>query len=254
MLQVVEDVGWTLISCKSLCDPRLTNSDLCFPGRHEQPQCRYQAPEEGSSSCCWDGRLAARKSRLQEAIPLQKLPAPEISRRSYLVRRPWPPREGNPFFLCISFTRNGFCISFIWFENGSLNYVSPCLWFQVLFAIRSLLELDSREILVVLDGFCGLDKALERMREQLEGSAVPGEEGDFARDVKSLGGEIQTIFRRKLEAIEQPLAPQSCWIRKWAPHAITQPVLGLAGKQQWISPPPQSRKVSPAWPQGAVVD
>lgn len=79
-----------------------------------------------------------------------------------------------------------------------------------MFAIRSLLELDSREILVVLDGFCGLDKALERMREQLEGSAVPGEEGDFARDVKSLGGEIQTIFRRKLEAIEQPLAPQSC--------------------------------------------
>ncbi|CAA6668060.1 unnamed protein product [Spirodela intermedia] len=81
---------------------------------------------------------------------------------------------------------------------------------KALIAIRSLLQLDSSEILVVLDMFCGLDKALERMKERLKELAVLGEEGDFARDIESLGGEIRTIFRRKLEAVEQPLAPQFC--------------------------------------------
>lgn len=67
-------------------------------------------------------------------------------------------------------------------------------------AIRSLLQLASTEALVFKD-FCGLDKALERMREQLEGLMEEDFQRDYARDMEVLRREVESIFHRKLEKV-----------------------------------------------------
>ncbi|KAJ8645871.1 hypothetical protein MRB53_007619 [Persea americana] len=69
-----------------------------------------------------------------------------------------------------------------------------------LMAIRSLLQLASTEALVFKD-FCGLDKALERMREQLEGLMEEDFQRDYARDMEVLRREVESIFHRKLEKV-----------------------------------------------------
>lgn len=68
-----------------------------------------------------------------------------------------------------------------------------------LLAIRSLLQLASTEALVFKE-FCGLDEALERMREQLEG-LMEEFQRDYARDMEILRREVESIFHRKLEKV-----------------------------------------------------
>lgn len=65
-------------------------------------------------------------------------------------------------------------------------------------AIKSLLQLTSTEALVFKD-FCGLDEALERMREQLE--LMDEFQRDYARDVEILRREVEFIFHRKIEMV-----------------------------------------------------
>ncbi|RWR74362.1 hsp70 nucleotide exchange factor FES1 isoform X2 [Cinnamomum micranthum f. kanehirae] len=69
-----------------------------------------------------------------------------------------------------------------------------------LLAIRSLLQLASTEALVFKE-FCGLDEALERMREQLEGLTEEEFQRDYARDMEILRREVKSIFHRKLEKV-----------------------------------------------------
>lgn len=69
-----------------------------------------------------------------------------------------------------------------------------------LLAIRSLLQLASTEALVFKE-FCGLDEALERMREQLEGLMEEEFQRDYARDMEILRREVESIFHRKLEKV-----------------------------------------------------
>lgn len=72
--------------------------------------------------------------------------------------------------------------------------------FQSLLAIRSLLQLASTEALVFKE-FCGLDEALERMQEQLEGLKEEEFQRDYVRDMEILRREVESIFHRKLEKV-----------------------------------------------------
>lgn len=65
-------------------------------------------------------------------------------------------------------------------------------------AIKSLLQLRTTKALVFKD-FCGLDGALDRMREQLQQLMEEEYHSDFASDLESLRGEVELIFHRKLE-------------------------------------------------------
>ena len=67
---------------------------------------------------------------------------------------------------------------------------------QALTAIKNLLRLKTTEALVFKD-FCGLDAALERMRQRLQD--LMEYQRDYAMDVESLLNEVQLIFQRKLE-------------------------------------------------------
>ena len=71
---------------------------------------------------------------------------------------------------------------------------------QALIAIKNLLRLKTTEALVFKD-FCGLDVALERMRQQLQDLMVEEYHQDYAMDVESLRNEVQLIFQRKLEKV-----------------------------------------------------
>lgn len=69
---------------------------------------------------------------------------------------------------------------------------------KALTAIRSLLQLTSTEALVFKD-FCGLDEALDKMREQLEELMIDEDQRDYARDLENIRREVEFIFSRKLE-------------------------------------------------------
>ncbi|XP_042495506.1 hsp70 nucleotide exchange factor FES1-like [Macadamia integrifolia] len=69
---------------------------------------------------------------------------------------------------------------------------------KALMAIKSLLQLRTTEALVLKD-FCGLDGALERMREHFQQLLSEEYERDFVRDLESLHGEVKAIFHSKLE-------------------------------------------------------
>lgn len=71
---------------------------------------------------------------------------------------------------------------------------------QALLAIRSLLRLSSSEASDFKD-FCGLEYALERMREQLDKLTTQEEHGDYARDMESLRTEVHNIFHQKFEQV-----------------------------------------------------
>uniref|UniRef100_A0A5B7BIV4 Putative hsp70 nucleotide exchange factor FES1 isoform X2 n=1 Tax=Davidia involucrata TaxID=16924 RepID=A0A5B7BIV4_DAVIN len=70
---------------------------------------------------------------------------------------------------------------------------------KALVAIKNLLLLRTTEALVFKD-FCGLDVALERMRQQL---MVEEYRRDYAMDVESLRREVELIFRGKLDKVTQ---------------------------------------------------
>lgn len=71
---------------------------------------------------------------------------------------------------------------------------------QALIAIKNLLQLKTTEALVFKD-FCGLDGALEKMRQRLQDLMVEEYHRDYAMDVESLRSEVQLIFSRKLEKV-----------------------------------------------------
>ncbi|KAK9051772.1 hypothetical protein SSX86_028400 [Deinandra increscens subsp. villosa] len=70
---------------------------------------------------------------------------------------------------------------------------------KVLIALKNLLMLRSSEVLVV-DGFCGLKGALERMRYQLQQEEVRRE---YASDVEGLCKEVHLIYLEKLNKVSQ---------------------------------------------------
>lgn len=51
---------------------------------------------------------------------------------------------------------------------------------------------------LVFKEYCGLDAALERMRQQLHNLMSDEVLRDYAMDTESLRGEVELIFRRKL--------------------------------------------------------
>ncbi|KAL7606223.1 hypothetical protein Lser_V15G14507 [Lactuca serriola] len=73
---------------------------------------------------------------------------------------------------------------------------------KVLLAVKNLLMLKSTEFLVV-DGFCGLHGALEKMRQQLQESILEGNQREYATDVEDLCKEVDFIYLEKLKKISQ---------------------------------------------------
>jgi len=69
---------------------------------------------------------------------------------------------------------------------------------KALLAIRSLLQLTDSDASDFQD-FCGLDRVLDRMREQFEKLTTVEEHEDYARELEGLRREVYTIFHRKLE-------------------------------------------------------
>ncbi|PKI71556.1 hypothetical protein CRG98_008073 [Punica granatum] len=68
---------------------------------------------------------------------------------------------------------------------------------KALLAVKSLLLLKTTEARVFKE-FCGLDVALDRMRQQLQGLMAEEFQRDYAVDVESLRSEVELIFHRKL--------------------------------------------------------
>ena len=68
---------------------------------------------------------------------------------------------------------------------------------QALATIKNLLQFGMPEPLVFKD-FCGLDGALERMRQHLHNLMADEYLRDYAMDVESLRSEVEMIFLRKL--------------------------------------------------------
>ncbi|KAK1259949.1 hypothetical protein QJS04_geneDACA021491 [Acorus gramineus] len=71
---------------------------------------------------------------------------------------------------------------------------------KALVAVKTLLQLINTEASVFKD-FCGLDGALERMREQFEKLMAEEDQVEFANDMEILRREVDAIFRRKLEKV-----------------------------------------------------
>ncbi|KAJ0438593.1 putative armadillo-like helical, nucleotide exchange factor Fes1 [Helianthus annuus] len=70
---------------------------------------------------------------------------------------------------------------------------------KVLVAVKNLLKLKSAEALVV-DGFCGLKGALERMRHQLQQEE---DRREYANDVEGLCKEVNLIYLEKRNKVSQ---------------------------------------------------
>ncbi|KAL2901269.1 Hsp70 nucleotide exchange factor FES1 [Bienertia sinuspersici] len=69
---------------------------------------------------------------------------------------------------------------------------------QSLGAIKNLLQLRTTQASAFKD-FCYLDKALERMRLQLQLLMEEEDQRDYAKDVEILRREVELIFRKKLD-------------------------------------------------------
>ncbi|ONI29710.1 hypothetical protein PRUPE_1G210000 [Prunus persica] len=76
---------------------------------------------------------------------------------------------------------------------------------KALVALKNLLQLKTTEALVFKD-FCGLDGALERLRQRLQDLMVEEEHRDYVMDVERLRSEVQQIFDRKLEKVATGLS------------------------------------------------
>lgn len=68
---------------------------------------------------------------------------------------------------------------------------------KALLAITSLLQLRTTEA-QVLKELCGLDVALERMRQQLQDLMGDEHQKDYAMDLESLRSEVEIILHQKL--------------------------------------------------------
>ncbi|KAI3409712.1 Fes1 domain-containing protein [Psidium guajava] len=68
---------------------------------------------------------------------------------------------------------------------------------KALTAIKSLLHLRSTQALILKE-FCGLDGALENMRQRLEDLMAEEFQRDYATDVESLRSEVELIYQQKL--------------------------------------------------------
>ncbi|KDP23223.1 hypothetical protein JCGZ_23056 [Jatropha curcas] len=68
---------------------------------------------------------------------------------------------------------------------------------KALVAIKNLLQLSTTQALIFKD-FCGLDGALERMRQQLEDSMVEEYHNDYVMDVENIRREVELIFHGKV--------------------------------------------------------
>ncbi|KAL5733790.1 hypothetical protein ACOSP7_031651 [Xanthoceras sorbifolium] len=77
---------------------------------------------------------------------------------------------------------------------------------KALVAIKNLLQLRTTEALVLQD-FCGLDAALERLRQQLEGLMLEEDHKDYAMDVETIRREVELIFHRKLYKWQESKVP-----------------------------------------------
>lgn len=71
---------------------------------------------------------------------------------------------------------------------------------QALDAIKNLLQLRTISASALKD-FCALDKALERMRLQLQQLMEDEDQRDYAQDVEILRREVELIFYKKLEKV-----------------------------------------------------
>lgn len=78
---------------------------------------------------------------------------------------------------------------------------------QALVAIKNLLQLRTIEA-VVLKDFCGLDTALERLRQQLQDLMLEEYQRDYAMDLEALRKEVELVFHRRLGMVGIIL----CWI------------------------------------------
>lgn len=67
---------------------------------------------------------------------------------------------------------------------------------KALYAVKNLLQL--RTDALVFKEFCGLDAALEKMRQQLRQLVMEEKHSEYAEDVETLRGEVEQIFIGKL--------------------------------------------------------
>lgn len=68
--------------------------------------------------------------------------------------------------------------------------------------MKNLLHLRATEA-QVLKEFCGLDMALDKMRQQLQDLMLEEFQKDYAVDLESLRREVQLIFHQKLGKVWQ---------------------------------------------------
>ncbi|XP_056166015.1 hsp70 nucleotide exchange factor FES1 [Syzygium oleosum] len=73
---------------------------------------------------------------------------------------------------------------------------------KALTAVKNLLHLRSTQALIFKE-FCGLDAALERMRQQLQDLMAEEFQRDYATDVESLRREVELIYQWKLGKVMQ---------------------------------------------------
>ncbi|KAL5538927.1 hypothetical protein UlMin_042835 [Ulmus minor] len=72
---------------------------------------------------------------------------------------------------------------------------------KALMVIKNLLQLKTTEALVFKDE-CGLEVALERLRQHLQDLMVVEDQRDYAADLESLRSEVELIYQRKLRKVE----------------------------------------------------
>lgn len=71
---------------------------------------------------------------------------------------------------------------------------------QALATLKIILQLRKTDASAFKD-FCALDKALERMRLQLEKVMEDEDQRDYAKDVEILRREVELFFHKKLEMV-----------------------------------------------------
>ncbi|CDP19002.1 unnamed protein product [Coffea canephora] len=67
---------------------------------------------------------------------------------------------------------------------------------KALYAVKNLLQLRTEAL--VFKEFCGLDAALEKMRQQLQQLVMEENYSEYAKDVETLRGEVERVFIGKL--------------------------------------------------------
>lgn len=82
---------------------------------------------------------------------------------------------------------------------------------KALMAIKNVLQLLRTTEVAVLKEGCGLDVALERIREQLEDLMGAEDQKEYAVELESLRSQVEVMFHSKLgKSQEHPTPPQHC--------------------------------------------